>query len=644
MKTGERFLHEQNPGLHTSAEVEHVVSYLQQNGERVSQKPADKLEAYLGFLAHEGLADDGLLTGNEESIHRQLESLIIDSHDVPENYFKLQQKIALEQGHGHVEFTPAQRERMVQVIRSDQRASLLRWANYLTSPTNEHSYPDWFKKYAFDSVLKLGQFDKQKAKFTKRDEHTTAPFADLNPEAVAHVLDSISKLHLKGETIDDEKLRALVKDGSFGRLYAHAILEVTPANAEERKEIRGSWIKYDQIEPGDYNSHFEQGPDGEYFDSEADKVTNETALQLSRSLQGHGTGWCTAGETTAAMQLSAGDFYVFYTRDYNGEDTVPRIAIRMSNGVVAEVRGIDASQNLEESMLDIATAKLKELPGGEAYLTIAEDLKRLTEVYNRVKDGGDLTDDEALWLRFTNISSFGQDDWVVGGGDPRVAELLLGTDPRDDVELLIQKLGKQQAYDFLIDKIDQTDGSDKTITATLAALDLFELSTESQRELLTKISVDYFAPYLLENYLDKFSPDALIGTGFLENLVRLSAYETLDKAVATVQFERSDFLELQKVLLETNDAETLIRYWDKFELSSTEVEQVIYGALDHVSFFEPSIEENINKLLPHLTADQEALVVRNMINNGQYELLERISGQLNQSEEIQNMIRYAKKI
>ena len=56
----------------------------------------------------------------------------------------------------------------------------------------------------------------------------------------------------------------------------------------EKENIQGEWIKY------------EQGSD---------------AKPLYESLQGHGTGWCTAGESTAETQLKAGDFYVFYTKD-----------------------------------------------------------------------------------------------------------------------------------------------------------------------------------------------------------------------------------------------------------------------------------------------------------------------------------------
>ena len=80
-------------------------------------------------------------------------------------------------------------------------------------------------------------------------------------------------------------------------------------------------------------------------------------------MQGHGTGWCTAGESTANMQLQGGDFYVYYTRDEDGKDTVPRVAVRMQEGTVAEVRGVNAAQELEPVMADITSERLQDLPG-----------------------------------------------------------------------------------------------------------------------------------------------------------------------------------------------------------------------------------------------------------------------------------------
>ena len=58
-----------------------------------------------------------------------------------------------------------------------------------------------------------------------------------------------------------------------------------------------------------------------------------------QSLEGKGTGWCTAGHSTAQTQVESGDFYVYYTNDSNGEPTQPRLAIRMDgDNRIGEVR------------------------------------------------------------------------------------------------------------------------------------------------------------------------------------------------------------------------------------------------------------------------------------------------------------------
>ena len=85
----------------------------------------------------------------------------------------------------------------------------------------------------------------------------------------------------------------------------------------------------------------------------------ENYQELWKSLQGKNTGWCTAGEETCKSQIEGGDFYVYYTKDEEGNYTNPRIAIRIEGTEeIGEVRGIGKNQNLEENMTSIAEEKL----------------------------------------------------------------------------------------------------------------------------------------------------------------------------------------------------------------------------------------------------------------------------------------------
>ncbi len=408
---GSSFLHERNPNLHTSVEVEVVAEYLRAGGEAIPNEPADKISAYLGFLANREYVNDGILTGDQGSIDRQIESHVIKAEDVPEGYFELQRRIAREQGHGDVQITSEMRRQMTEAVQADQKVGLGKWVEYLGG--DDGGYPDWFKHYTWTSVTKLGTYDKEKSEFQKRSRGTTAPYPELNREALAYVYDVLNKSRVQGEQVNgganDAQLQKLLKSGNFGKLYAHAILEVTPDSPELRNEVKGSWTKFNQTDDP------------------------RTARRLSGSLQGHGTGWCTAGESTASIQLRGGDFYVYYTRDEDGKDTVPRVAIRMEQGEVAEVRGVNTAQELEPVMADITAEQLKGLPGGEEYIRKAEDMKRLTAIEKKIaaKPDAELTSEELRFLYELDheIEGFGYED------DPRIKEIRALRGDRDKPEL-----------------------------------------------------------------------------------------------------------------------------------------------------------------------------------------------------------------
>lgn len=290
------------------------------------------------------------------------------------------------------------RDQLTDAVQADQEAGLRKWVEYLGG--EDGGYPDWFKYYAWNSVIKLGDFDKDKQQFQKRSKGTTAPYPELNREALAYVYDNLNNFRVEGnspEGLNDAKLQEHLKSANFGKLYAHAVLEATSVTPELRNEIRGSWTKFNQ-------NH-----------------DPRVARRLAESIQGHGTGWCTAGESTAANQLEQGDFYVYYTRDEEGNDTVPRVAIRMQNNQVAEVRGVNTAQELEPELYDVTLEQLHELPGGETYIRKAEDMKRLTEIDKKVHSESSvlLSADELKFLYEIDhrIIGFGYDK------DPRVEEI-----------------------------------------------------------------------------------------------------------------------------------------------------------------------------------------------------------------------------
>ena len=158
-------------------------------------------------------------------------------------------------------------------------------------------------------------------------------------------------------------------------------------------------------------------------------------MPLVKSLQGHGTGWCTAGENTAQVQLKGGDFYVYYSLDKQGKLTIPRLAMRMEGDRIAEIRGIAKDQNHDQVITgtDILDKKLKEFgQEGQKYKQRSADMKLLTTIEKRMKLGQKLAKDELIFLYEIKhpIEGFGYDR------DERIQELRALRDPKEDVPIV----------------------------------------------------------------------------------------------------------------------------------------------------------------------------------------------------------------
>ena len=428
---------EQNPNflknkydLHKTPEVKSASFRTEKRrDEKVPQKPEAQIQNYLDrFKEIIDRPDEHKREQGLEALKKVLSNnLVIKREDIPESYFKNQQRLAREQGHGNIEIEEDQRNQLSEVIITDQKSSLDNWIDYLSSP--DAMYPDWLKYYTFRSISQIGKYDKEKKEFSKRTKNTTEPFPDINREALAYVLDAIEKKYqpqVKQQKETDEEQRGLaggllteeekqarqeeqkkfaqiLQSENFAKLYAWAIDKVTPASKERLKNIEGRWIKYNK---------------------------NSDHLPLVKSLQGHGTGWCTAGESTARAQLEGGDFYVYYSNDEKNNSNIPRVAIRMNGNNIGEVRGIAPDQNLDPYISPAVDEKLLEFGSeGKKYQKKSSDMKKLTEIDNRFKKGGELDKEDLRFLHQVDskINGFGYKD------DPRVKEILNGRDTRSDL-------------------------------------------------------------------------------------------------------------------------------------------------------------------------------------------------------------------
>ena len=393
---GEKFLDKVYKDLHLSEIVMHTANK--------SDDKYQKIEKYMQRL--EDVTKKACEHDKINLIKKYYyKKYVIKEQNVPESYFKKQEKIALDRGYGHVKYDEKTKKQEIEHIINEQKKSLDMWLDYLFSKDTD-MYPTWFKYYVFQGMLKLGYLDKEKNSYTKRTESTVKPFIELNREALSIIYSELIKV-LNKENIVDKKLNELINNGSFSKLYSYAVLKLDSVKDDGFKSDDGIWKKYN-------------------------KGSNPEIL--FNDINGKGTGWCTAGGIkTASNHINGGDFHVYYTKDREGNYTKPRIAIRMEGNQIAEIRGISENQNIEANMEKVVDKKLEEFPDRDKYKKKVKDMEMLTYIYTKHENKGELTKTD---LRFL----YEIDDKITGFGyarDPRIEELLQERNVRKDLTLVL---------------------------------------------------------------------------------------------------------------------------------------------------------------------------------------------------------------
>ena len=429
-KEGGEFLHSINPTLHTQGVVEYTQERRKLEGKGVSQKPSDKINNWLNVVekTHTSHRDDPEVMNRIRDYYH--DTYVIKEENIPQSYWNSLANFMIKEGRGgdlkrvgvieekvkgkngieltNYLFPEDLKKQQSESLINDQQTTLDNWINYFTSKDSD-VYPTWAKYWAFNGMVKLSKYDKEKKAFGTRTDSTVAPFADLNREALSYIVDAVVKKARK-ENIpdwgDNPEFKQILQGANFGKLYSYAIEKVTPTEQNKLKETRGEWVKY------------EQGSDH---------------MKLVNSIQGYGTGWCTAGESTAEQQLSGGDFYVYYSLDESGEPTIPRVAIRMEgNNKIGEVRGIAENQHIDPFITEVVDKKLGDFSDGENYKKRLEDMKILTEIDDKFKNGEILNKGDLRFLYEidSKIEGFGYNK------DPRIETILKGRDTKGDLSLI----------------------------------------------------------------------------------------------------------------------------------------------------------------------------------------------------------------
>lgn len=477
--------------LHTAKEVERAAKRTKlKTNESVPQKPEARIQNYLDRLRRI------LEYKNDKNPHKKTgvallkrmlhKDVIIDN--VPEGYIALQRTIARERGEGANfpdELSPEQRAAILENLQRDQKESLDGWVDYLSS--DDALYSDWMKYWAMRSVISMSTYDKEKGVFGARTQDTVAPFPELNPEALAYVMDTMEKQYAP-ELLEVEEgvrqarnvvkkakaaLRKNPKDAHAEEALARATdafddlkarrAQLVPSNpvkrevndgfAEEKKLVSDEAFER-LLSTENFSKYYAFALEHVAVDTtELFKITDgewrvfpqgSDPSALVQTLEGYGTGWCTAGKSVAKSQLKMGDFHVYYSHNALGEAKIPRLAIRMVHDSIAEVAGVAAYQGIDPHILPILGEKMDDFgEEGEVYKQKVADMKLLTEIERKHKGKEALSTEN---LRFL----YELDTYIKGFGmvtDPRIWEITSSRNKADD---LSQMFNTKEPKDLLV--------------------------------------------------------------------------------------------------------------------------------------------------------------------------------------------------
>ena len=181
--------------------------------------------------------------------------------------------------------------------------------------------------------------------------------------------------------------------------------------------VDGIWVKY-----GGNN------PSSEFLDSEVKRVTSD--------LEGHKTGWIVQSPYVHLVDtaLSWGGVLIYYTKDDNGEFTVPRIYIQLHEWDIQSIFGRAKNGYLEPNMLSVLSQKLRTFKPSDNvkyYNDAIEDMKTVSNIYKKFKENVNLSlsDLKILYQIDRLMSMFGRKNNV----DPRIDEIIATRDKIQDL-------------------------------------------------------------------------------------------------------------------------------------------------------------------------------------------------------------------
>ncbi len=159
---------------------------------------------------------------------------------------------------------------------------------------------------------------------------------------------------------------------------------------------------------------------------------------MASSIDGFHTQWCIAGVGTAEGYLAHSNLHIYFSKDNEGKNTIPRACIVDSKERgITEVRGIMsdevAKQHLDDYITPVVDERLGALPGGEKWRNEMRDMKTLAGIHMKRLQREEFSKDDLRFLYKIDhkIKSTGYNC------DPRIAEILRGRDVKDDLVFVL---------------------------------------------------------------------------------------------------------------------------------------------------------------------------------------------------------------
>jgi len=239
------------------------------------------------------------------------------------------------------------RRNLIDDIAKTQNESLQKWVDYLQ--LSEYKLP--FKFLMLKAVLNFN-YDLKLNKLFERGNDTIRNFTPFDAGSLAELNEKNSDYLLMDYNIT-------LNENSIKILNSQEVVQ---------QSVNGKWIKFNG---------------GSRTKSEDIEKNGRRLMNLVQN-----TYWCT--KTAGKNQLRQGDFYVYVTES-NGE-IFPRIAVRMEESQVSEVRGNKSSaQDLDAEMLPIAEEfLLTNIPNnsGKKWLDSIQYNKKCVEMKKRLDAEG----------------------------------------------------------------------------------------------------------------------------------------------------------------------------------------------------------------------------------------------------------------